>query len=99
MSQPIAEASLNCLRNIRLIATDMDGTLTRQEKFSSLLLQTLEALAAANLDVIIVTGRSAGWVEAIAHYLPVRGAIAENGGLFYDSYAHSSQLLTDIDNA
>lgn len=98
MSQTIAKVPTNDLQNVRLIATDMDGTLTRQEKFSSLLLQTLEALAAANLDVIIVTGRSAGWVEAIAHYLPVRGAIAENGGLFYDNYAHSSQLLTDIDN-
>jgi HAD superfamily hydrolase (TIGR01484 family) len=98
MSQPITAILPNRLQNVRLIATDMDGTLTRKEKFSSLLLHTLESLAAANFEVIIVTGRSAGWVEAIAHYFPIRGAIAENGGLFYDSYTHSSQLLTDIDN-
>jgi len=68
---------------IRLIATDMDGTLTRAGKFTAGLLQTLEALQSAHLPVLIVTGRSAGWVEAVAHYLPVVGAIAENGGLFY----------------
>lgn len=69
--------------SIRLIATDMDGTLTRQGKFTPLLLQALEALKAAGIPVVIVTGRSAGWVHGVVSYLPVAGAIAENGGLFY----------------
>jgi len=69
--------------NIRLIASDMDGTLTQSEKFDARLFQTLTQLKTAGIDVLIVTGRSAGWVQAIATYLPVVGAISENGGLFY----------------
>ena len=34
---------------------------------------------------LIVTGRSAGWVSAISSLMPIVGAIAENGGLFYPS--------------
>lgn len=83
-SLAIAEAvKTNVLQDIRLVATDMDGTLTQDGKFTTLLLQSLEKLAKNQIDVVIVTGRSAGWVEGIAHYLPIMGAIAENGGLFY----------------
>lgn len=78
--QPI---SADILQSVRLIATDMDGTLTQQEKFTPQLLQVLTDLATAAIPVLIVTGRSAGWVSAIEHYLPVAGAIAENGGMFY----------------
>jgi hydroxymethylpyrimidine pyrophosphatase-like HAD family hydrolase len=67
----------------QLLATDMDGTLTRQGKFTTALLQGLERLAALGLPVVIVTGRSAGWVNGLAHYLPVVGAMAENGGLYF----------------
>ncbi|BAZ10391.1 HAD-superfamily hydrolase subfamily IIB [Calothrix sp. NIES-4071] len=86
--------SLN-LSQIRLIATDMDGTLTLSNKFTALLLQTFEDLKANGIKVLIVTGRSAGWVSSIAHYLPIVGAIAENGGLFY-SYSNDPMYLTSI---
>jgi hydroxymethylpyrimidine pyrophosphatase-like HAD family hydrolase len=46
--------------------------------------------------VLIVTGRSAGWVEAVVHYLPVAGAIAENGGLFYTAGAAQRELLVPL---
>ncbi len=67
----------------RLIATDMDGTLTRADRLSQELLADLEALQAAGLPVIVTTGRSAGWVSGLLYYLPIAGAIAENGGIFY----------------
>ncbi len=70
---------------VSLIATDMDGTLTRSERFDTNLLRALERLAAAGIPVVVVTGRSAGWVSGIAHYLPVAGAIAENGGVFFQA--------------
>ncbi|NET47378.1 MAG: HAD family phosphatase [Merismopedia sp. SIO2A8] len=85
----------NCFRNARFIATDMDGTLTKRGKFSSRLLETLETLATAQWPVMIVTGRSAGWVNSVAHYLPIVGAIAENGGIFYEP-GGASQLITSI---
>lgn len=92
---PALELLPNCFRNARLIATDMDGTLTDDGKFSGMLFTALEALAKAGWPVLIVTGRSAGWVNGIAHYLPVMGAIAENGGVFYDSQG-DRHILTDL---
>ena len=77
-------STLNASR-VRLVATDMDGTLTRSGRFSSALLRDLEALALAGIPVVIVTGRSAGWVSGLLHYLPIVGAIAENGGIYYAS--------------
>lgn len=53
----LSEFSSTSLSNIRLIATDMDGTLTRRGKFTPALLQALEDLAAADIKVLIVTGK------------------------------------------
>lgn len=68
---------------IALLATDMDGTVTQQGKLDRSFLESLEQLVQANLPTLIVTGRSAGWVSGLAHYLPIAGAIAENGGVFF----------------
>ncbi|MBD2774608.1 HAD family hydrolase [Iningainema tapete] len=95
--QPLSSvSSTNCFSNICLVATDMDGTLTTKGKFTSTLLQALEDLAVAGIKVLIVTGRSAGWVSGIVSYLPVVGAMAENGGLFYPSGSDSPVALTSI---
>ena len=85
---------------ICFIATDMDGTLTRHGRFTPALLQALTDLTEADITVLIVTGRSAGWVSAIAHYLPVAGAIAENGGALFiprcDRDTTAPELLVPI---
>lgn len=78
--------------DIRLVATDMDGTLTQQGQFTATLWQALEHLAAADIPVLIVTGRSAGWVSGLVNYLPIWGAIAENGGLFFSNRPKSPNL-------
>ncbi|NJO39911.1 MAG: HAD family phosphatase [Cyanobacteria bacterium CRU_2_1] len=87
--------SLDQFKVVRLIATDMDGTLTQHGKFTPALLQVLTELAANGIQVLIVTGRSAGWVNGIVSYLPVVGAIAENGGLFYQA-SGGEELLVPI---
>ena len=89
----------NYLKHIRLVATDMDGTLTQRGKFTSALLQALEDLAVADIKVLIVTGRSAGWVSGLSTLMPVTGAIAENGGLFYPSGCDAPVALTPIPNS
>lgn len=71
------------LTDIRLIATDIDGTLTSRDKFTPELLNAIDLINAKGIKLLLVTGRSAGWVSAINNYLPVAGAIAENGGLFF----------------
>lgn len=85
-------------KDLSLVATDMDGTLTAQGKFTSTLLQSLEELAAVGIKVLIVTGRSAGWVSGLTSYLPVVGAIAENGGVFYPGDRPAPVMLTPIPN-
>ncbi len=67
---------------IRLVATDVDGTLTQAERFTPDLLAALGELSRAGIATLLVTGRAAGWADALRHYLPVAGAIAENGGVF-----------------
>lgn len=81
--------------SLRLIATDVDGTLTRRGKFTAELLQAMAQLQERGIALLLVTGRSAGWVEGLQHYLPVTGAIAENGGI-YCSAAHPRQVLTPL---
>ncbi|MDZ8240746.1 MAG: HAD family hydrolase [Nostoc sp. ChiQUE01a] len=94
----LSEVSSTCLSNIRLIATDMDGTLTKRGKFTPALLQALEDLAAANIKVLIVTGRSAGWVSGLSSLMPVAGAMAENGGLYFPPGNQKPVVLTPIAN-
>jgi HAD superfamily hydrolase (TIGR01484 family) len=94
--KPLSEISFSCLSNIRLVATDMDGTLTRRGKFTAALLQALEDLAASGIKVLIVTGRSAGWVSGLSSLMPIAGAIAENGGLFFPSGNQKPVTLTPI---
>lgn len=77
------DAFKDAFKAVSLVATDMDGTLTQQNKFTPALLHALTDLANAGIAVLVITGRSAGWVQSIVNYLPIAGAIAENGGLFY----------------
>ncbi|MGL5926088.1 HAD family hydrolase [Chroococcidiopsis sp.] len=95
---PLEQIDGNFLKNIKIIATDMDGTLTQKGKFTSDLLLMFEKLALADLQVLIVTGRSAGWVSGLVNYLPIAGAIAENGGLFYSVRNEEAIALTPISN-
>ncbi|MGF2039025.1 MAG: HAD-IIB family hydrolase [Nostoc sp. CmiVER01] len=92
----LSEFSSKSFSNIRLIATDMDGTLTKRGKFTPALLQALEDLAAADIKVMIVTGRSAGWVNGLSSLMPVAGAMAENGGLYFPPGNQKPVVLTPI---
>ena len=99
MNQPqllTPQNSQSAFKKVQLVATDMDGTLTTNGEFTAELLQTFARLNASGLDVLIVTGRSAGWVSGLVNYLPVVGAIAENGGLYIDKTHPKPIILPDI---
>lgn len=70
---------------VKVIATDFDGTLTVNSLLTANVVDSLLKLQQQGISVILVTGRSAGWVNALRYYLPIVGAIAENGGL-YDAH-------------
>ncbi|MGW0389438.1 Cof-type HAD-IIB family hydrolase [Streptomyces sp. NPDC003042] len=70
----------------RLIATDLDGTLLRDDK--SVSLRTIAALAAAEeagLEVFFVTGRPARWMGVVSDHVHGHGlAICANGAAVVD---------------
>ncbi len=90
------ELSRMNLAKVRLVATDMDGTLTTRGEFAPGLLQAFAQLRQHGMQVMIVTGRSAGWVSGLVNYLPIVGAIAENGGLYISKRSLEPVILPDI---
>ncbi|CAM5410948.1 hydrolase [Streptomyces canarius] len=70
----------------RLIATDLDGTLLRDDK--SVSPRTVAALAAAEeagIEVFFVTGRPARWMDVVSEHVHGHGlAICGNGAAVVD---------------
>ncbi len=69
--------------NVRAVFTDMDGTLTSRGRVLASTYSSLAALEEAGIPVVVVTGRPAGWAEAIVRLWPVSAAVAENGGVLF----------------
>jgi len=83
MPQPLAAATASRLATIRYVLTDIDDTLTTEGRLPARAYAALEALDAAGIAVIPVTGRPAGWCDAIARQWPVAAVVGENGALWY----------------
>ena len=67
--------------DVRAVFTDLDGTMTTGGQLRPSTYTALAALDAAGIPVVIVTGRPAGWGEAIARLWPVAAVVTENGGV------------------
>ena len=68
------------VRAVRVLATDVDGTLTRKGVLGPDVLEALLALVQAGVEVLPVSGRSSGEVLGLCRYLPgVTEGLAENG--------------------
>jgi len=80
----------------RLIATDLDGTLLRDDK--SVSDRTIAALAAAEvagLEVFFVTGRPARWMGVVSEHVHGHGlAICANGAAVVD--LHRGRKIIDV---
>lgn len=70
-------------REIRVILTDIDGTLTERGRLPPGSYSSLCSLSSSGLKVIPVTGRPAGWCELIARLWPVDGVVGENGAFYF----------------
>jgi HAD superfamily hydrolase (TIGR01484 family) len=91
--QPFSSFPASVLARIRVLATDVDDTVTKDGKIPSSTVECLEALGRAGLTVALVTGRPAGWAQALAAYLPaVRVAVAENGLVAFDGEGGRMEL-------
>jgi len=78
--QPLAKADLS---KVRVVFTDVDGTLTTRGRLAASTLKAIEWLGSHRVDVVLVSGRPSGWGECWARQLPVAGVIVENGGVTY----------------
>lgn len=85
--RPLADCPADTLARLHGVLTDIDDTLTRAGAIEPAALAALEALQAAGLPVIAVTGRPLGWSRPFAQAWPVRAIVAENGAvaLFRDA--------------
>jgi haloacid dehalogenase-like hydrolase len=72
-------------RLVRCVLTDIDDTLTIGGRLTASAFEAMESLDRADIAVVPVTGRPAGWCDQIARQWPVAGAVGENGA-FYFSY-------------
>ncbi|MFE0577876.1 Cof-type HAD-IIB family hydrolase [Streptomyces sp. NPDC058874] len=73
----------------RLIATDLDGTLLRDDQsVSPRTVAALAAAEAAGIEVFFVTGRPARWMDVVADHVHGHGlAICANGAAVVDLHA------------
>jgi hypothetical protein len=78
---------------IRLVATDLDGTIVRTDgTVSDRTVTALAAAEAAGLQVVFVTGRPTRWMAEIARRTGHTGlAICANGAVVYD--LHTEQVV------
>ena len=78
---PLHDLPAGALRAVRGVLTDIDDTLTRDGALDPAAAAALDALQAAALPVIAITGRPQGWSEPFACAWPVAAIVAENGGV------------------
>ncbi|MCS6915034.1 MAG: hypothetical protein RMK29_05525 [Myxococcales bacterium] len=78
----------------RYLVLDVDDTLTINGRLRPLSLAALERAAGAGMEVVLNTGRSAGWGAALLAYLPgVSAVVVENGGAWLDRrLSHSDEV-------
>lgn len=71
---------------IRLVATDLDGTIVRHdETISDRTVAAFDLARAAGAEIVIVTGRPPRWLPRVGDRLGHRGlAVCANGALVYD---------------
>jgi HAD superfamily hydrolase (TIGR01484 family) len=64
-----------------VLAFDLDDTLTHGGALPSQVVSKLEEAQNNGLKVILVTGRSGGWVDALIKLMPFDGIVGENGAI------------------
>ena len=79
-------------KHIRGVLCDIDDTLTTDGRLTAAAYAALEALQRANLLVVPITGRPAGWCDHIARMWPADAVVGENGA-FYFRYDHAARVM------
>ena len=67
----------------KVLAFDLDDTLTTDSRLPHEIVEYFEKLQIAKIKVVIVTGRPAGWADALIKLLPLDGIVCENGAVIF----------------
>jgi HAD superfamily hydrolase (TIGR01484 family) len=70
-------------RPVRGVLFDIDDTFTLEGKLIPQAFSALWELHSAELILVPITGRPAGWCDHIARMWPVDGVVGENGAFYY----------------
>ncbi|MFB7630729.1 HAD family hydrolase [Streptomyces sp. NPDC056149] len=92
----MTDASATPPRPIRLIATDLDGTLLHDDKrVSDRAIAALAAAEEAGIEVFFVTGRPARWMDVVSDHVHGHGlAICANGAAVVD--LHRGNRIVEV---
>jgi HAD superfamily hydrolase (TIGR01484 family) len=95
-------APLACLpddvaRRIRGVLTDIDDTLTTEGVLPAHARAALDALAAAGMPVVAITGRPAGLCEELLAEWPLAAIVGENGGVWMRRDARTGTIEAHYD--
>jgi HAD superfamily hydrolase (TIGR01484 family) len=93
--QALEAADAATLQAVRYVLCDLDDTVTLDGRLPAGSYGALERLSQSGRDVVVVTGRPAGWCDLIARWWPVAGVIGENGALYF-AYDHAAQRMTRV---
>jgi hydroxymethylpyrimidine pyrophosphatase-like HAD family hydrolase len=81
--KPIEKMPKAVKKNIRYVLADIDDTLTLDGRLPAVVFAAMEDLKKANIYMIPITGRPAGWCDHIARMWPVDGIVGENGAFYF----------------
>ncbi len=90
---PLAALPAGLCRDLSILFSDIDDTLTTNGMLPESSYGALWALARAGIRVVPVTGRPAGWCDHIARMWPVAGVVGENGAFYY-AYDRERRIMT-----
>ncbi len=90
--KPFEQFPAQSKTQIRYVLTDIDDTLTVNGRLPAVVFIAMERLQAAQIRIIPITGRPAGWCDHIARMWPVDSLVGENGA-FYFRYDDSTRKM------
>lgn len=90
--KPLSAAVGGPLAAARFVFCDLDDTLTLDGRLPAASYAAMERLQDSGRQVVVVTGRPAGWCDLIARFWPVAAVVGENGA-FYFRYDHEARRM------
>lgn len=90
--RPLEEFPADARRAVRFMLCDIDDTITDHGRLPAASLAAMERLQAADIRVLPITGRPAGWCDHFARMWPVDGVVGENGAMFF-SYDREARRM------